>query len=106
VLTPGNDLLSDHCQEIDSQVLFYGNRIRKKGKDEEKVLFEAFYDVFSSFVNFLKERKETICDWRGTQDGAGAAAFFASECSGAGATPNPNPQPVTVPKAAPAEEKK
>lgn len=33
--TPGNDMLNDYLTEIESQVLFYGNRIRKKGKEAE-----------------------------------------------------------------------
>ena len=41
--TPGNDLLNDYLTEIESQVLFYGNRIRKKGKDSEKAWFEAYF---------------------------------------------------------------
>ena len=57
-------------------MLFYGNRIRKKGKDEEKEWFEAFNTVMEAFNGFLLPRSATICDWSGTQDGAGAAAFF------------------------------
>lgn len=104
IMTPGNDMLSDHCQEVDSQVLFYGNRIRKKGKAEETEFFEAFYSLFTAVTGFLKEHKETICDWKGTQDGAGAAAFYNAECSGGGTITTPEaPAQVT---AAPVEEEK
>ena len=76
--TPGNDLLSDYLTEIESQVLFYGNRIRKKGKEAEKAWFEAYNAWMTAHIAFIRERKEHICDWKGTQDGAGAAAFYAS----------------------------
>ena len=59
-------------------MLFYGNRIRKKGKDAEKAWFEAYNGMMEAFVKFIGDRRESICDWTGTQDGAGAAAFYAS----------------------------
>lgn len=102
IMTPGNDMLSDHCQEVDSQVLFYGNRIRKKGTDAEKEFFEAFYSLFTTVTGFLKDRKENICDWKGTQDGAGAAAFFTAECGSGSSSTTAAPAQAT----APAEEKK
>ena len=77
--TPGNDLLNDYLTECESQVLFYGNRIRKKGKDAEKEWFEAYATWMSAFIAFVRERREGICDWKGTQDGAGAAAFYAAQ---------------------------
>lgn len=80
--TPGNDLLGDYMTEIESQVLFYGNRIRKKGKDEEKAWFEAYNGMMQALKTFLITKKETICDWTGRQDSSGAAAFFTSQCSG------------------------
>ena len=76
--TKGNDLLSDYLTEVESQVLFYGNRLRKKGSDAEKAWFEAYSAWMTTFIAFIRERRESICDWKGTQDGAGAAAFFAS----------------------------
>ena len=76
--TPGNDLLSDYLTEAESQVLFYGNRIRKKGNDAEKAWFEAYASWMAAFIAFIRERREYICDWKGTQDGAGAAAFHAA----------------------------
>ena len=98
--TKGNDLLSDYLTEAESQVLFYGNRTRKKGTDAEKAWFEAFFTWMSTFIAFVRERREHICDWKGTQDGAGAAAFFASQSSGSSTA-------VSTPAAsAPAEEKK
>jgi len=92
-------MLSDYLSEVDSQVLFYGNRIRTKGKAPEQEWFEAFYSLVGAFKTFLNERKETICDWKGTQDGAGAAAFFESQGSGATTA-----SPVTA-TAAPEEKK-
>ena len=35
-----------------------------------------------AFIVFLVGKKEFICDWRGKQDGAGAAAFFAAQSTG------------------------
>ena len=100
--TPGNDLLGDYLTECESQVLFYGNRIRKKGKDAEKDWFEAYATWMSAFIAFVRERKEGICDWKGTQDGAGAAAFFAAQAQGSGSSAST--APATTP--APEEEKK
>ena len=40
----------------------------------------------SAFIAFVRERKEYICDWKGTQDGAGAADFFAAQASGNGSS--------------------
>ena len=99
--TKGNDLLSDYLTEAESQVLFYGNRIRKKGKEPEKVWFEAFNAWMTAFIAFIRERREYICDWKGTQDGAGAAAFYASQSSAGSATAASTPA-----ASAPAEEQK
>ena len=66
ITTPGNDLLNDYLTEVESQVLFYGNRIRKKGKDAEKAWFEAFITFTLAFIGFVRERREYICDWKGT----------------------------------------
>ena len=99
--TPGNDLLNDYLTECESQVLFYGNRIRKKGNDAEKEWFEAYFVWMQALIGFVRERREYICDWKGTQDGAGAAAFYASQLSGSG-TPTTTPKPAAKPE----EEKK
>ncbi len=76
VTQPGNDLLIEYLQEMESQVLFYGNRVRAKGKDAEKACFEAFVVVMSTFITFLTERKDRICEWTGKQNGAEAQAFY------------------------------
>ena len=67
-------------------MLFFGNRIRKNGKDAEKAWFEAYFAMMQAFVAFIGGKKEFICDWRGTQDGSGAAAFFAAQSSGSSAS--------------------
>ena len=100
--TPGNDMLSDYLTEMESQVLFYGNRIRKKGNDAEKEWFEAYNTWMTAFITFIRERKENICDWKGTQDGAGAAAFFAQQTTSVGGA---SATPAAAAKA-PEEEKK
>lgn len=86
-------------------MLFNGNRIRKKGKDNEKELFEAYFALFQAHKAFIKERKEYICDWRGKQDGAGAAAFCASQSDAAPSTAPSTPSAAATPTPA-AEEKK
>ena len=102
--TPGSDMLNDYLTEIESQVLFYGNRIRKKGKDSEKAWFEAIYALMQAHIAFVRERREWICGWKGTQDGAGAAAFYASQITGSATPSAPTPTPAAA--AAPEEEKK
>ena len=97
-------MLNDYLSEIESQVLFYGNRIRKKGKDAEKAWFEAYFTLMQGHIAFIRERREWICGWKGTQDGAGAAAFFASQCTGSSSATPSAPTPVAA--AAPEEEKK
>lgn len=82
-------------------MLFFGNRIRKKGKEEEQAWFEAYFAWMTAHIAFVRERKEYICDWKGTQDGAGAAAFYASQGAGSGAS-----VASTTPAAKPEEEKK
>ena len=109
--TPGNDMLDEYIDEVKNQVLFNGNRIRTKGKDAEKEVFEAFFALLEKHISFIKERKEYICDWRGKQDGAGAAAFLTSQSgdSATASTPaasgaaKPTPAPEEVKKAAPAK---
>ena len=71
-------MLKEYMTEAESQILFNGNRIRKKGNEAETEWFEAYFKIAQAVIAFKNERAETICDWRGTQDGAGAAAFFAS----------------------------
>ena len=58
-------MLKDYLDEIESQILFNGNRIRTKGKDDEKEFFEAFFALMTAHKSFVEERKEFICDWRG-----------------------------------------
>lgn len=79
-------------------MLFSGNRIRKSGKDAEKAFFEAYVAWMQAFIAFTAGKKEFICDWRGKQDGAGAATFFAAQCTG-------SPAPVQAPAAAKEEVK-
>ncbi len=99
--TKGNDEVKEYVAEIESQILFNGNRIRKDGKEEEKAWFEAFIQLLMAVKKFVEDKADHICDWRGTQDGAGAAAFFQSQCGSTGSQPT---QPT--PAAAAPEEKK
>ena len=79
-------------------MLFNGNRVRKNGKDAEKAFFEAYFAWMKAFIAFTLGKKDFICDWRGKQDGAGAAAFFASQFTGSSA-------PAQAPTAAKEEVK-
>ena len=63
--SPGNDMLEDYFEEMESQVLFFGNKIRLKGKEPEKEVFETFLLLTRAHVDYLKPMKETICMWRG-----------------------------------------
>ena len=95
--TPGNDMLEDFLVEMESQVLFFGNKIRTNGKEPEKAVFEAFVLMMRAHVEYLKPLKETICTWRGKQDGEQAKAFFEAQMSGGG-----SPAPEEEKKQAPA----
>ena len=94
--------------EVENQVLFNGNRVRTKGKDAEKALFEAFLSLLQKHKSFIKERNSYICDWRGKQDGAGAQAFFQSQSgdSASAATTAAAATGAAKPTPAPEEEKK
>ena len=84
-------------------MLFYGNRIRSKDNDAEKAYFEAFATLMSAFISFLKERRDSICDWTGKSSGAEAKAFYEAQISGAsGASAAATPAAA----AKPAEETK
>ena len=104
--TPGNDMLDEYIDEVKNQVLFNGNRIRTKGKDAEKEVFEAFFALLEKHYSFIKERKEYICDWRGKQDGAGAAAFLTSQSGDNATAPTVAASGAAKPTPAPEEEKK
>lgn len=99
--TQGNDQCKDWLIEIESQILFNGNRIRKNGTEAEQAWFEAFLKLMTLIKDFITERAENICLWRGKQDGAGAAAFYQQLCGATGSASTPTPVAAAAP-----EEKK
>ena len=72
VFTPGEDFLVNHCDEILDQVSFYGNKVMQTGKDPDFKWYKAYSDLVKGISDFLKERKEFICEWTGKEDGADA----------------------------------
>lgn len=87
--SPGSDMLKEFLDEIVSQVLFYGNKVRKSGTPQNQAWFEAFNKMFETFKAFIEERRETITTWTGKQDATGAPAFFEQQQSGAAPTQTP-----------------
>lgn len=63
--TKGNDAVEDFLKEGESQILFYGNKIRMSDKVAEKAWFEAYFAIVKAFKTFICSKKENICSWRG-----------------------------------------
>lgn len=64
--------MEDFLKEAESQILFYGNKIRMSDKAAEKAWFEAYFAIVKAFKTLIASKKDTICSWRGKEDGAGA----------------------------------
>lgn len=94
-------MLVDFLKEVESQVLFYGNKIRTGANEKEKAWFEAYNAAMQAFKAFLSAKREFICMWRGKEDGAGAEAFFKAQSIG-GAASSASAAPKEESKSAPA----
>ena len=95
----GQDDCVDYVKEFHGQIFFWSNKILKDNKENDIKWTNAFTDLATALKDFIVARAETILEWTGKEDGAGAAAFYEGQCkSGAPA--------ATTTAAAPVEEKK
>lgn len=69
--------------EIAGQVPFYGNKVLCEDNEASTAWYNAYKNLFDAVGNFLKENCNEVLNWSGSEDGAGAAAFFASDESAA-----------------------
>jgi hypothetical protein len=94
------DQVRDVMKEYYDGVFFFGNKVLKLDKPLDTAWFEAYKNILSAHFSFVVERKDSITNWTGTEDAAGAEKYFKSEIAVASTK-------VTVtPTAAPEEVKK
>ena len=84
-------------KEYHGQIFFWTNKILKDDKPLDNAWTNAFTDCATTLKDFVCERADTILNWTGAEDGAGAKAFYEAQCNAGGAT---------APSAAPAQEEK
>lgn len=65
-------------------IYFYGNKVLKLDKEKDSAWFNAYSAVAKAHFEFLDQRRDTILEWKGTEDNA--ADIFKSS-SDAPATP-------------------
>jgi hypothetical protein len=90
----------DYLVEFHGQIFFWTNKILKEGKALDDAWTNAFTACATALKDFVVERRDTILNWNGSEDGAGAKAFYEAACKSAGGA---SPAPTTAPAV---EEKK
>lgn len=74
-------------------------------KDPDTAYVNALYAVCKAIDDFVTKNMTTLTKWSGSQDSAGAAAFYASACAGGvPAAPQEETKVEEKPKAAPAKK--
>merc|ERR1712150_303106 len=91
----------DYLVEFHGQIFFWTNKILKEDKPLDVAWTNAFTAVATALKDFVVERRDTILNRNGAEDGAGAKAFYEAGCKAAGGS---SPAPATTTPAA--EEKK
>lgn len=79
----GDEVLIEHLKEIYSQLQFFGNKVLQLNKDKDTEWFVAYRELAKKFVDFFTARAETILNWTGKEDAAGAEAFINSGATAA-----------------------
>lgn len=97
------DQVRDVMKEYYDGVFFYGNKVLKLDKPLDTAWFEAYKNLFSAHLNFVVDRKDSITNWTGTEDSAGAEKYFKS---GIAVATVATVTPTVTPTAAPEEAKK
>mmetsp|Transcript_31156 Transcript_31156/g.42321 ORF Transcript_31156/g.42321 Transcript_31156/m.42321 type:complete len:179 (-) Transcript_31156:220-756(-) len=85
-------------------IFFYGNKVLKLDKEKDSAWFNAYSAVAKAHFDFLNQRRDSILEWKGSDDNA--ADVFKSSCDAPAATASPAPKAEEVkaaPKKAPAK---
>ena len=80
-LMAGDEVLIEHLKETYDQIQFYGNKVLQLSKDKDTEWFVAYRDLAKKFVDFFTARAESVLNWTGKDDAAGAEAFISSGAS-------------------------
>jgi len=90
----------DYLVEFHGQIFFWTNKILKEGKPLDDAWTNAFTACATALKDFVIERRDTILNWNGSEDGAGAKAFYEAAVKSAGGAT------AAAPTTAPAAEEK
>lgn len=89
---PGQDDCVDFLKENHGNIFFYGNKILKQNSEKDTNWINALTELSGALKDFIIPRAETILNWTGNEDSAGAKAFFESQCSAGSSVPQATPQ--------------
>ena len=87
----GQDDVEDHLKETTGNIFFFANKILKEDKEAHTKWTNAYTDLASAIKDFIIPKKENILSWTGTEDGAGAKAFYEAECNSASTASSSGP---------------
>lgn len=70
--------MKESIKDFFEQISFYGNKVLKMDKALDTKWYEAFRTVNESILSFVLMNNAKVSTWSGSEDGAGAQAFFES----------------------------
>ena len=70
-------------KETTGNIFFFANKILKEDKEAHTNWTNAYTNLATAIKDFIIPKKENILSWTGTEDGAGAKAFYEAECNSA-----------------------